>query len=54
MVVGLFVAALAYLSYKGFIDVKWIAMENATKSALTNVAGQAVHALNNSLHRFGR
>ena len=23
VVVGLFVAALAYLSYKGFIDVKW-------------------------------
>jgi uncharacterized membrane protein (Fun14 family) len=30
VVIGLFVAALAYLSYKGLIDVKWIAMENAT------------------------
>ena len=28
VVVGLFVAALAYLSYKGLIDVKWVAMEN--------------------------
>jgi len=27
VVVGLFVAALTYLSYKGFIDVKWVAME---------------------------
>jgi hypothetical protein len=27
--VGLFVAGLAYLSYKGWIDVKWTAMENA-------------------------
>jgi uncharacterized membrane protein (Fun14 family) len=26
VVVDLFVAALAYLSYKGLIDVKWIAM----------------------------
>ena len=51
VVVGLFVAALAYLSYKGFIDVKWIAMENATRSTL-NVAGQAVHALNNTATQF--
>jgi uncharacterized membrane protein (Fun14 family) len=27
VVIGLFVAALAYLSYKGLIDVKWVAME---------------------------
>jgi uncharacterized membrane protein (Fun14 family) len=52
VVVGLFVAALAYLSYKGFIDVKWIAMENATRSTLTNVAGQAVHALNTTTTQF--
>jgi uncharacterized membrane protein (Fun14 family) len=52
VVVGLFVAALAYLSYKGLIDVKWIAMENATRSSLTNVAGQAVHALNNTATQF--
>jgi uncharacterized membrane protein (Fun14 family) len=38
VVVGLFVAALAYLSYKGLIDVKWVAMENATRSTLTSVA----------------
>jgi uncharacterized membrane protein (Fun14 family) len=31
VVVGLFVAALAYLSYKGLIDVKWVAMENITR-----------------------
>jgi uncharacterized membrane protein (Fun14 family) len=29
VVVGLFVAALAYLSYKGWVDVKWVAMEDA-------------------------
>jgi uncharacterized membrane protein (Fun14 family) len=48
VVVGLFVAALAYLSYKGLIDVKWVAMENATRSTLTNASGQVVHALNNT------
>jgi uncharacterized membrane protein (Fun14 family) len=52
VVVGLFVAGLAYLSFKGWIDVKWVAMENATKTTLTNVAGQAVHALNNTASQF--
>ena len=52
VVVGLFVAALAYLSYKGLIDVKWVAMENATRSALTNASGQVVHALNNTATQF--
>ena len=45
IVIGLFVIGLSYLSYKGWIDVKWIEMENATKATLTNVVGQAVHAL---------
>jgi uncharacterized membrane protein (Fun14 family) len=52
VLVGLFVAALAYLSYKGLIDVKWVAMENATRSALTNASGQVVHALNNTATQF--
>ena len=52
IVMGLFVVGLSYLSYKGWIDVKWIEMENATKTTLTNVAGQAVHALNNTASQF--
>jgi uncharacterized membrane protein (Fun14 family) len=51
IVVGLFVAALAYLSYKRLIDVKWVAMENVTRSALTTASGQ-VHALNNTATQF--
>jgi uncharacterized membrane protein (Fun14 family) len=31
VVIGLFVVGLSYLSYKGWIDVKWIEMENATR-----------------------
>jgi uncharacterized membrane protein (Fun14 family) len=34
VIVGLFVTGLAYLSYKGWVDVKWTAMENATRSTL--------------------
>ena len=36
----LFVVGLSYLLYKGWIDVKWIEVENATKTTFTNVAGQ--------------
>ncbi len=52
IVIGLFVVGISYLSYNGWIDVKWVEMENATKSTLTNVAGQAVHALNNTASQF--
>lgn len=48
VVVGLFVTGLAYLSYKGWIDVRWVAMESAARTTLTNVAGPAVHTLNNT------
>jgi uncharacterized membrane protein (Fun14 family) len=36
IVLGLFVVGLSYLSYKGWINVKWLEMENATKATLTN------------------
>jgi uncharacterized membrane protein (Fun14 family) len=52
VVVGLFVTALAYISYKGLIDVKWVAMENVTRSALTNASGQVVRAVNNTATQF--
>jgi len=48
VVVGLFVAALAYLSYRGWVDVKWVAMEDASRNTLTNTSEQVVHALNNT------
>ena len=52
VVIGLSVAVLSYLSYGGLIDVKWIAMENITRSALKNVSGQVVHAFNNTGTHF--
>jgi uncharacterized membrane protein (Fun14 family) len=52
IVIGLFVVGLSYLSYKGWVDVKWMEVENATKTTLTNVAGQTVHALNNTASQF--
>ncbi|MGA8084968.1 MAG: FUN14 domain-containing protein, partial [Candidatus Nitrosopolaris sp.] len=29
VVIGLFVVGLDYLSYRGWVDVKWVAMEDA-------------------------
>jgi uncharacterized membrane protein (Fun14 family) len=52
VVVGLYVAGLAFLSYKGWIDVKWTAMENATGSILANVTTQAIHTINNTASQF--
>jgi uncharacterized membrane protein (Fun14 family) len=52
IVIGLFVIGLSYLSYRGWIDVRWIEMENATRATLSNVAGQVGHALNNTALQF--
>ncbi len=52
IIIGLFVAALAYLSYKGLLDAKWTAMENVTRHTLTNAYEQMFHVLNNTSAQF--
>ena len=52
IIIGLFVAALTYLSYRGWVDVKWAAMEDASRNTLTNASEQIVHALNNTATQF--
>ncbi|MGC2574500.1 MAG: FUN14 domain-containing protein [Candidatus Nitrosopolaris sp.] len=52
VVIGLFVAGLAYLSYRGWVDVKWAAMEDASRSTLTDAFEQVVHAFNNTAIQF--
>jgi uncharacterized membrane protein (Fun14 family) len=52
VVIGLFVAGLAYLSYRGWVNVKWAAMEDASRGALANASEQIVHALNNTATQF--
>jgi hypothetical protein len=44
--------ALAYLSYKAWLDVKWIPTENTAKNTLTDITSQAIHKLNNSASHF--
>jgi hypothetical protein len=46
------VTALAYLSYKGWVDVKWVAVEDASRSTLRDASEQVVHALNNTASQF--
>ena len=50
--VGLFVAALRYLSYRGLMDVEWVTRENASRIPLTDVSEQVVHTLNNTATQF--
>jgi uncharacterized membrane protein (Fun14 family) len=52
VVIGLFVAAIAILSYRGWVNVKWSAMEDASISTLTNASEQIVNALNNTATQF--
>jgi uncharacterized membrane protein (Fun14 family) len=52
VVIGLFVVALAYLSYRGWVDVKWAAIQDASRSTLTNASEQVIHALNNTATQF--
>ena len=53
VVVGLFVPGLAYLSYKGWIDVKWLEIENATMTTMSTVEGQIrEHKLNDTASQF--
>jgi uncharacterized membrane protein (Fun14 family) len=52
VVIGVFVVGLAYLSYRGWVDVKWVAMEDGSRSTLTNASEQVAHALNNTATQF--
>ena len=52
VVIGLFVVGLVCLSYRGWVDVKWAAMEDASRSTLTNASEQVVHVLNNTTTQF--
>jgi uncharacterized membrane protein (Fun14 family) len=52
IIVGLFVVAISYLSYKGWLDVKWIPIENTAISTMTDITNQAIHVLNNTASHF--
>jgi uncharacterized membrane protein (Fun14 family) len=47
LIVGLFIAALAYLEYQRIIDVNWVKIQTASENGLTWVANAIVHISNN-------
>jgi uncharacterized membrane protein (Fun14 family) len=50
LIVGLFIAALAYLEYHRIIDVNWAKIQAVTQNDLTLVANTIVHISNNIGH----
>jgi len=46
-IVGLFIAALAYLEYQRIIDVNWAKIQTASENVLTWVANIIIHIANN-------
>jgi len=47
VIVGLFIAAMAYLQYQGVIHVDWVKFQTITQSGLTTIANAIMSATNN-------
>jgi uncharacterized membrane protein (Fun14 family) len=47
-VLGCFFGGLAWLSYKGLVNINWNSMTNQTQEALTNAATQAMTVMNHT------
>jgi uncharacterized membrane protein (Fun14 family) len=47
VIVGLFIAALAYMEYQRIIDVNWAKIQTASENVLTWVANAIVHISHN-------
>jgi uncharacterized membrane protein (Fun14 family) len=54
VVIGLFVAALAYLSYRGWVDIKWVQMEDASRNTLTKCQNRSFMRLTIQQHNLHR
>ena len=47
VIVGLFVAALAYMQYQRIIDVNWVKLQAVSQNGLTSVTNTIFHISNN-------
>src|SRR6266568_1413283 len=47
VIIGLFIAALAYLEYQRIIDVNWAKLQALSQNGLTWVANMIIHISNN-------
>jgi uncharacterized membrane protein (Fun14 family) len=49
---GLFILDLAYLSYRGWVDVHWHTVEEQTRSAMYNASHTAMQILNDTASKY--
>ena len=47
VIVGLFIAAMAYLQYQGIINVDWVKFQTITQSGFTTVTDTIMHVSDN-------
>jgi uncharacterized membrane protein (Fun14 family) len=47
VIIGLFIAALAYMEYQRIIDVNWAKMQAVSQNGLTWVVNMIIHISNN-------
>ena len=52
IIVGVFILGLAYLSYKGWINVQWQIVEDQTKQMAYNTSAQVLHMINDTASKF--
>jgi uncharacterized membrane protein (Fun14 family) len=52
VIIGVFVLGLAYLSYKGWVNVQWPVVENQTQQMVYNASAQVLHMINDTASKF--
>ena len=53
VIIGLFIAALAYLEYQRIIEVNWTSIQALSQSGITWLANAATHISNNWRGSYG-
>jgi uncharacterized membrane protein (Fun14 family) len=52
IIIGAFILGLAYLSYRGWINVQWQIVEDQTKQIAYNASAAVLHAINDIASKF--
>jgi uncharacterized membrane protein (Fun14 family) len=52
IIIGAFILGLAYLSYKGWINVQWQVVEDQTKEMGYNASTQVLHIINDTASKI--
>ena len=52
IIIGAFILGLAYLSYKGWINVQWQVAEDQTKQMAYKASAQVLHIINDTASKF--